>query len=116
MIQASDLDGSWPPPSLEVFQAHPTGRRPRKRPRNLLEGLFIPSGLGMPWDTPNKMEDVTKERDFWGSLLDMLSQISNKWTDVDNDLYLFIRDIEDSADLKKLLSMLGSFPHVAHTD
>jgi len=50
---------------LEVFQAHPTGRRPRGRPRNTLEGLHLPAGLGTPRDPP---EWVAKCCGWEGSL------------------------------------------------
>ena len=37
---------------LEVFQAHPTGRRHLRQAQNPLEGLYISSGLGTPRDPP----------------------------------------------------------------
>lgn len=36
----------------EVFQACATGKKPQGRPNNKLEGLYILSGLGTPWDFP----------------------------------------------------------------
>lgn len=47
---ASDLDSAGLP--LEVFQDHPAGMKRTKK----LEGLHIPSGQGIPWDTLERGE------------------------------------------------------------
>ena len=40
---------------LEVYQAHPTGKRPQGRPRYSLEGLYITSGLIMHRHPPERV-------------------------------------------------------------
>ncbi|MEQ2227374.1 hypothetical protein ILYODFUR_037081 [Ilyodon furcidens] len=39
---------------------------------NVLEGLYVPSGLGTPWHPKNELEGLDGERDVWVSLLDPL--------------------------------------------
>ena len=40
--------------------------------QNSLEGLFVPSGLGMPRDPQEELKSVSGERDAWVSLLNLL--------------------------------------------
>lgn len=40
--------------------------------QNSHEGLYTPSGHGMPWDSLNDQNDVAAERDMWGSFLYLL--------------------------------------------
>jgi len=56
--------------SGQLFQAYPTGRRPRGSPRS--EGLYIPSSLEHLGTPPEELESVVPERDVWVSLLDPL--------------------------------------------
>ncbi|KAK5859728.1 hypothetical protein PBY51_021260 [Eleginops maclovinus] len=58
--------------SREVFQARPTGKRPRGRPRTRWRD-YISSltweRLGVP---QSELVDVARERKVWGSLLELL--------------------------------------------
>lgn len=55
-VVSAILGGSW----LSIFQACPTGRRPRGRPQNLPEGLYISSD----WELLGKqeLESITEEK------------------------------------------------------
>ncbi|KAI3356023.1 hypothetical protein L3Q82_017295 [Scortum barcoo] len=50
---ASVSDAPWTPPR-EVFQACPTGRRPRGKTQDTLEKLCLSAGLGTPRESPRK--------------------------------------------------------------
>ena len=57
----------------EVFQTHPTGRRPRGRPRTRWRDYVSRlawESLGVP---PEELEEVAGDRDVWVSLLKLLS-------------------------------------------
>ena len=56
----------------EVFQAHPTGRRPRGRPRTRWRDYVS----RLAWERlrvpPEELEEVAGDRDVWVSLLKLL--------------------------------------------
>ena len=45
------------PLPLQVFQAHSPGRKTLWQTQSLLEGLYIPFGLGTPKDLPGEAGD-----------------------------------------------------------
>ena len=71
MVQASDEDATGRLPR-KVFLVHPTGRRPRGRPRTRLRD-YISSleweCLGIP---KSELANVAREREVWGLLLKLL--------------------------------------------
>ncbi|KAI3377231.1 hypothetical protein L3Q82_009143 [Scortum barcoo] len=52
----------------EVFQACPTGRRPRGRPRTRWRDYVSRTGLGTPRDPPEELEEVSGVREVSGHL------------------------------------------------
>ncbi|KAI3366816.1 hypothetical protein L3Q82_009229, partial [Scortum barcoo] len=57
----------------EVFQACPTGRRPRRKTQDTLERLCLSAGLGTPRVPPEELEEVSGVREeVWASLLRLL--------------------------------------------
>ncbi len=67
MVWASGQDASWAP-SLEVFWARPTSRRPGTRWRDYISYLAW-EYLGIP---PEELENIAGERDVWNTLLSLL--------------------------------------------
>lgn len=49
MVEASDLEDSWMPPSGGFGDMPDWDEKPGKT-QITLEGLNIPSGMGLPWD------------------------------------------------------------------
>ena len=39
---------------VELFQLHPSVKGPLDQTQNILDGLYIPSGLGIPWDSTGR--------------------------------------------------------------
>ena len=56
----------------EVFQARPTGRRPRGRPRTCWRDDFSRLALECLGVPPEELEEVAGDRDVWVSLLKLL--------------------------------------------
>ena len=53
----------------EVFRARPTGRRPRGRPRGRPRSAERHVSPMCPGSSPEELEEVTRDRDVWASLL-----------------------------------------------
>jgi len=57
---------------LEVFQAHPIGRRPRGRPRTRWRDHIFWLACERLGSPQNELENVAGEREVWVSLLGLL--------------------------------------------
>jgi len=81
---------------LEVFWTRPTGRRPRGRPRTCWKNyisLLDWGSLGIPQE---ELKSVSREREVWVSLLDLLPPRPNLGKAVDNgwvDEWLTVCDV-----------------------
>ncbi|XP_018538853.1 uncharacterized protein LOC108887791 [Lates calcarifer] len=65
---------------LEIFQAHPTGKRPWGRPRTSWRDYVSLLAWERFRNPQEELENVAGERDVWNALLSLLPpQFQNKW-------------------------------------